>query len=130
MTQAAVLHWPTTRSNLSDVVHHLLDMAAEVQFIEIGLDGDRVGRPDATKDVVRDIERALGEAMDTDEQDEREAIARRLMGFLRLLHDDGLALSASLTQRTVEGAAGVGKLDVLSIVVDRQPTLQAQAAAA
>jgi hypothetical protein len=124
-----LLQWPSTQLSLNDLVHRLLDMATEVHFVEIGLDGEQVARLDAAKDTVRDIERALGEAMDTDDQDEREAIGRRLMGFLRSLRDEGLVLTASFDQRTVEGAAGVGRLDVLSIVVDRQPALQQKAAA-
>lgn len=124
MTNNAELQWPTAQSNLAEMVHRLLDLASEVHFVEIGLDGEHVARLDAAKDVVRDIERTLGEAMDTDEPEARESIARRLMGFLHLLHDDGLALTASVAQRTVEGAAGVGKLDVLSIVVDRPAALQ------
>ncbi len=128
--QSAELTWPADDANLSDVVHRLIDVATEVHFLEIGLDGDKVARLDAAKDILRDIEQALGEAIDTDEPEEREAIARRLMGFLRLLRDDGLALTASVSQRTAEGAAGVGKLDVLSIVVDRQPARRGEAATA
>ena len=130
MTQRAELKWPAGEASRSEVVHRLIDMATEVHFLEIGLDGGKVARLDAAKDIVRDIEQALGEAIDTDEADAREAIARRLMGLLRLLRDDGLALTASVSQRTAEGAAGVGKLDVLSIVVDRQPARRGEAATA
>lgn len=130
MTNGMKLQWPSNETSLTDLVHRLLEMATEVHFVEIGLDGGQIARLDAAKDTVRDIERALGEAMDTDEPEEREAIGRRLMGFLRSLRDDGLVLTASFDQRTVEGAAGVGKLDVLSIVVDRQPALQERKAAA
>jgi hypothetical protein len=130
VTDGMKLQWPSNETSLTDLVHRLLEMATEVHFVEIGLDGAQVARLDAAKDTVRDIERALGEAMDTDEPEEREAIGRRLMGFLRSLRDDGLVLTASFDQRTVEGAAGVGKLDVLSIVVARQPALQEHKAAA
>jgi hypothetical protein len=117
--QTAQLTWPTAESSVIDFVHCLLDMANNVQFVEIGLDGNEIARLDAAKDAVSDIERALGEAIDADEPNEREAIARRLMGLLNSLRDDGLALTATVDQRMVEGAAGVGRLAVLSIVVER-----------
>lgn len=129
MTHNLQLQWPSTATDLSELVHRLLKVATEVQFVEIGLDGDHVAKIDAAKDAVRDIEQALEDAMETDVQDEQEAIARRLMGLLRSLRDDGLELTASVDQRTVEGAAGVGRLDVLSIVIDRQPVHLDQAAA-
>lgn len=127
MTQALNLRWPTPGSNLPDLAHRLIGMANEVQFVEIGFDGDAPGEPAAG--AVREIERALGDAIDAESDDEREAIAVRLMGLLRSLRDDGLALTANYDQRTVEGAAGVGKFAVLSIVVDRQGVPWDQAAA-
>jgi hypothetical protein len=126
----AQLNWPTTESSLTDIVYRLIDLANEVQFVEIGLDGSQIAKLETAQDAVRDIERALGEAMDTDEKGELEAIGRRLMALLHSLRDDGLALTATVDQHTVEGAAGVGRLDVLSIVVDRQSALRDQRAAA
>jgi len=130
VTQSQQLQWPSTQTSLSDLVHRLLQMAAEVQFVEIGLDGEQVARIDAAKDAVRDIERALGDAMEADEKDEQEAIARRLMGFLYALREEGLALTASFDQRTIERAAGVAKLAALSIVIGRQAARQDQDKAA
>lgn len=128
MTQSAQLNWPAAGSSLTDVVHRLIELANDVQFLEIGLDGSQVARLDAAKDAVREIERALGESIDTDAPSEREAIARRLMGLLHSLADDGLALTATVDRCAVEGAAGVGHLEVLSIVVDRLAQEQRAAA--
>ncbi len=126
---SARLQWPSTQLELDDLVHRLMKMACEVHFVEIGLDGGQVARLDAAKDAVRDIQRALGEAIDTVEKGERDVIATRLVDLLRSLRDDGLALTATVDQRTVEGAVGVGRLEVLTIVVERQPSIQEAAAA-
>jgi len=124
------MQWPSAVTSLPDLAHRLLRLATEIQFVEIGLDAGRSPRYDTARDTVSSIRRALEDAMETDDPDEQEEIAARLSALLHAIEDEGLSLSATVSQRMVEGAAGVGHIDVLSIVVERPALREAQPAAA
>lgn len=130
MTPELRMQWPSAATSPSGLAHRLLQLVTEIQFVEIGLDAGRSARDDTARDTVSSIRRAFEDAMETDAPDEQEEIAARLSALLHAIEDEGLSLSATVSQRMVEGAAGVGRIDVLSIVVERPTLRESQPAAA
>jgi hypothetical protein len=124
------MQWPSAAVSLPTFARHLVTLANEIHFVEIGLDAAPASRFAAAKDTVSSVRRALEDAMETDAAQEQEEIAARLSALLHALDDDGLSLEASVEQRTVEGADGVRRIDVLSIVVEQRAPCEPQVAAA
>jgi hypothetical protein len=123
------MQWPSAAVSLSAFARHLVTLANEIHFLEIGLAAAPAAPLTAAEDTVGAVRRALEEAMETDAPDQQQDIASRLSALLRALDDEGLSLVAKVEQRAVEGAAGVGRIDVLSIVVDRRNLREPQAEA-
>ena len=117
MTPNPCLQWPSAADSLPALAGRLMALANEIHFVEIGLDTGSAARFDHARDTVSSIRRALEDAMEVDEAGAQEEIAARLSALLHALEDEGLSLTASVDQRIIESGAGVGRIDVLSIVV-------------
>jgi len=102
------------------LARRLLILATETQFIEIGLDAGRSPHLAIDQGTVSSLRRALEDAMETDRPEDHDELSARLLGLLHSIEDEGLSLTATVGQRTVEGAAGVCRIDVLSLVVERR----------
>lgn len=118
MTPNLRLQWPSAAVSLPTLADRLLALANEIHFVELGLDAGGASRFAGAKDTVSSIRRALEDAMEIDEAGARNEIAARLSALLHALEDEGLSLTASVDQRIIENGAGVGRIDVLSIVVE------------
>ena len=114
------MQWPSAAFDVHSLAQRLLTLATETHFVEIGLDSVRGSRFAADKDTVSSLRRALEDAMEADNPEARDEVAARLSALLHAIEDEGLSLTASVDQRIVESGAGVGRLEVLSIVVERR----------
>jgi len=124
------IQWPSPELSPATLARRLLTLATETQFIEIGLDTARTPRLAADQDTVTSLRRALEDAMETDRPEDHDKLAARLLGLLHSIEDEGLSLTATVGQRTVEGAAGVCRIAVLSLVIERRAATERPAAAA
>jgi hypothetical protein len=124
------MQWPSAAVSSTTLARHLLNLANDIHFVEIGLDSGPAKRFDGAKDMVSSVRRALEDAMETDDSETREEIAARLSALLHAIEDEGLSLTASVDQRTVEAATGVRRIDVLSIVVEQRALREPQLAVA
>jgi hypothetical protein len=130
MTIHLRMQWPSPAVSLPAFARHLVTLANEVHFLEIGLDAEPADRLDAAKDTLASIRRALEDAMETDDAADREEIAARLSALLHALDDAGLSLTATVEQQVAEGADGVTHIDVLGIVAGRRAASGRRAPAA
>ncbi len=117
MTIHLRMQWPSAAVSLSSFARHLVTLANEIHFVEIGLDAASALRSAAADGIVSAIRRALEDAMESDKAEDLDEIAARLSALLHTLDDGGMSLTASVEQHSIEGAAGVERIDVLSIVV-------------
>jgi len=123
------IEWPSPELSPSTLARRLLTLATETQFIEIGLDAGQRPCLEADQSTVTSLRRALEGAIETDRPEDHEELAARLLGLLHSIEDEGLSLTASVGQRAVEGAAGVCRIEVLSLVVKRRATMEQPEAA-
>jgi hypothetical protein len=129
MTIHLRMQWPSPAVGLPAFARHLVTLATEIHFLEIGLDAGPAGRFEAAKDLLGSVRRALEDAMETDDAAALDEIAARLAALLHALDDAGLSLTATVDQQAVEAADGVTHIDVLGIVAEpRAPSAQPAAA--
>lgn len=116
------IEWPSAAVGASTLARRLLTLADETHFVEIGLEA----RPDAAagpaSDMVSSIRRALQDAIERDGGDERAEIAARMSALLHAIEDEGLSLVVTVEPRIVETGDGVGRIEVLSLVVAHRST--------
>lgn len=130
MTIHLRMQWPSPAVSLPAFARHLVTLANEIHFLEIGLDAKPADRLDTPKELLGSVRRALEDAMETDDPTALEEIAARLSALLHALQDEGLSLTATVEQQAVEGADGVTHIDVLGIVAERRAAFARPAAAA
>ena len=128
MTIHLRMQWPSPAVSLAAFARHLVTLANEIHFLEIGLDARPGDRLDAAEDMLAGIRRALEDAMETDDAASRDEIAARLSALLHALDDEGLSLTATVEQQVVEGADGVTHISVLAIVAERRAASRPQVA--
>lgn len=122
------IQWPSPELSPAGLARRLLTLATETRFVEIGLDAARGPRLATDRDTVTSLRRALEDAMESDRPEDHDELVARLLALLHSIEDEGLSLTATVGQRTVEGAAGVCRIDVLSLVVERRAAAEQAAA--
>jgi hypothetical protein len=123
------LEWPSAAVDASTLARRLLTLADETHFVEIGLEAPRESEVDPAADTVSSVRRALQDAIESSDDAERAEIAARLSALLHAIEDEGLSLSVTVEPRIVETGDGVGRIDVLSLVVAHRSMADRPAAA-
>jgi len=96
-----------------DQADHLTALAHEARLLEFGLDGDG----DAARSLAADLKTALATAMDADSPGELTQARAVIDRLLVRLVNEGMRLSAEMTDMEVEGLLGVARLPVLTAVL-------------
>ena len=91
----------------------LTALAHEARLLEFGLDGDG----DAARSLAADLKTALATAMDADSPGELTQARAAIDQLLVRLVNEGMRLSAEMTDMEVEGLLGVAHLPVLTAVL-------------
>lgn len=96
-----------------DQADRLTALAHEARLLEFGLDGDG----DAARSLATDLKTALATAMDADSPGELTQARAAIGQLLVRLVNEGMRLSAEMTDMEVEGLLGVARLPVLTAVL-------------
>jgi len=96
-----------------DQADHLTALAHEARLLEFGLDGDG----DAARSLAADLKSALATAMDADSPAELTQARATIDQLLVQVVNQGMRLSAEMTDMEVKGLLGIARLPVLTAVL-------------